>query len=68
VTTPQIFVWTRGPITAMAYEAGRNPKIESRSDIVFVEIVTESETCHIYKVVLLTIKVVARNASGASNS
>jgi hypothetical protein len=31
---------------------------------VFVEIVTESETYHIYKAVLLTIKVVARNVSG----
>ncbi len=31
----------------------------------FVEIVTESETCHIYKAVLLTIKVAARNVSGA---
>jgi hypothetical protein len=30
---------------------------------VFVEIVTESETCHIYKAVLLTIKVAARNIS-----
>jgi hypothetical protein len=31
---------------------------------VFVEIVTESETYNIYKVVLLTIKVAARNVSG----
>jgi hypothetical protein len=68
VTTPQIFVQTRGPITAMTHEAGRNPKIESRSDLVFVEIVTESEIYHIYKVVFLTIKVAARNASRASNS
>jgi hypothetical protein len=35
---------------------------------VFVEIVTDSETCHIYKAVLLTIKVVAHNASGTINS
>jgi hypothetical protein len=33
---------------------------------VFVEIVTESKTYHIYKAVLLTIKIAARNASGAS--
>jgi hypothetical protein len=33
-------------------------------ECVFVEIVTESETCHIYKVVLLTIKLAARNVSG----
>jgi hypothetical protein len=31
----------------------------------FVEIVTESETCDIYKAVILTIKVAARNVSGA---
>jgi hypothetical protein len=31
------------------------------------EIVTESKTCHIYKAVLLTIKVVARDASSARN-
>jgi hypothetical protein len=31
----------------------------------FVEIVIESETCHIYKAVLLTIKVAAHNVSGA---
>jgi hypothetical protein len=33
----------------------------------FVEIVTESETYHIYKTVLLTIKVAARDASEARN-
>jgi hypothetical protein len=32
-----------------------------------VEIVRESETCHIYKTVLLTIKVAARNVSGHEN-
>jgi hypothetical protein len=32
---------------------------------VFVEIVTESETGHIYKAVLLIIKVAVRNISGA---
>jgi hypothetical protein len=30
---------------------------------VFVEIVTESKTCHIYKAVLLIIKVAVRDAS-----
>jgi hypothetical protein len=58
----------RGPITATAHEAGCNPKIESWSDLVFVEIVTKLKTCHIYKVVLFTIKVAAHNASGTSNS
>jgi hypothetical protein len=32
---------------------------------VFTEIIAESETYHIYKAVLLTIKVAARNVSGA---
>jgi hypothetical protein len=35
---------------------------------VFIEIVIKSKTCHIYKVVLLTIKVAIHNASRASNS
>jgi hypothetical protein len=68
VMTQQIFARIRGLITATAHKTGRNPKIESRSDLLFIEIVTESKTCHIYKAVLLTIKVAARNASGASNS
>jgi hypothetical protein len=34
----------------------------------FVEIVTELKTCHIYKAVLLTIKVAARNVSGHENT
>jgi hypothetical protein len=52
----------------MVHEVGRNSKIESQSDLMFVKIVTESEICHIYKTVLLTIKVAARNTFGASNS
>jgi hypothetical protein len=32
-----------------------------------VGIVTELKTCHIYELVLLIIKVAARNLSGASN-
>jgi hypothetical protein len=63
VTIPQIFIRTGGPITATAHEAGRNPKIDLVG-CVFVEIVTESETSHVYKAVLVTIKVAARNVSG----
>jgi hypothetical protein len=48
----------------MAHEAGRNPKIVLVG-CVFIEIITESETCYIYKTVLLTIKVAARNVSRA---
>jgi hypothetical protein len=33
----------------------------------FVKVVTELETCHIYEVVLQTIKVAAYNLLGASN-
>jgi hypothetical protein len=65
VTIPQIFIRTGGPITATTHEAGCNPKIVSIG-CMFVEIVTESKTYRIYKVVLLTIKVAACNASGAS--
>jgi hypothetical protein len=65
---PQIFTRTRGSITATVQVVGRNPKIKFRSDLVFIEIVTESETWHIYKAVFLTIKVAVRNASGARNS
>jgi hypothetical protein len=68
MTTPQIFTQTMSPITATAHDARRNTKIESRSDLVFVEIVIESETCYIYKVILLTIKVAAHNTSEISNS
>jgi hypothetical protein len=64
VTIPQIFIQTGGPITATTHEVGRNPKIESVRCVI-VEIVTESETCHIYKAVLLVIKVAARNVSMA---
>jgi hypothetical protein len=33
----------------------------------FVKVVTELEICHIYEVVLRTIKLAAHNLSGASN-
>jgi hypothetical protein len=35
---------------------------------VLIKIVTESKICHIYKTILLTIKIAAYNASGACNS
>jgi hypothetical protein len=68
LTIPQIFIRIGGPITATTHETGCNPKIESWSDVCVVEIVTESETHHIYKAVLLIIKVAAHSASGVSNS
>jgi hypothetical protein len=67
VTIPQIFTQTRGPITVTTHGVEGNPKIVPVR-YVFVKIIIESETYHIYKAVLLTIKVAARNASGASNS
>jgi hypothetical protein len=48
----------------MTYEARRNLKIVLVG-CVFVEILTESKTYHIYKAVLLTIKVAFHNVSGA---
>jgi hypothetical protein len=33
---------------------------------VFIEILTKSKTYHIYKAVLLTVKVAVRNASGGN--
>jgi hypothetical protein len=36
-------------------------------DCVFVSIVTALKTCHIYKMIFWTIKVVARKLSEASN-
>jgi hypothetical protein len=37
-------------------------------ECMLVGVVTESKTCHVYEAVLQTIKVAARNLSGASNS
>jgi hypothetical protein len=64
VTTPQIFTRARGPLAASAHEVG-TAQVRVLIGCVFV-IVTESETCHICRAVLLTILVAARNSSGAS--
>jgi hypothetical protein len=62
---PQIFTRARGPLAASAHEVGA-AQVRVLIGCVFVEIVTESETCHICRAVLLTIYVAARNSSGAS--
>jgi hypothetical protein len=54
VTIPQIFTWARRPLAASAHEVG-TAQVRVLIGCVFVEIVTESETCHIYRAVLLTI-------------
>jgi hypothetical protein len=54
VTIPQIFTRARGPLAASAHEVGA-AQIRVLIGCVFVEIVIESETCHICRAVLLTI-------------
>jgi hypothetical protein len=54
VTIPQIFTRAIGPLAASAHEVGTT-QVRVLIGCVFVEIVTESETCHICKAVLLTI-------------
>jgi hypothetical protein len=54
ITIPQIFTRARGPLAASAHEVGA-AQVRVLIRCVFVEIVTESETCHICRVVLLTI-------------
>jgi hypothetical protein len=51
---PQIFTWARGPLTASAHEVD-TAQVRVLIECVFVEIVIESETCHICRAVLLTI-------------
>jgi hypothetical protein len=51
---PQIFTQARGPLAASAHEVGTS-QVRVLIGCVFVEIVTESETCHICSAVLLTI-------------
>jgi hypothetical protein len=53
VTIPQIFTQARGPLAASAHEVA-TAQVRVLIGCVFV-IVTESETCHICRVVLLTI-------------
>jgi hypothetical protein len=49
-----IFIWVRGPLAASAHEVDM-AQVRVLIGCVFVEIVTESETCHICRAVLLTI-------------
>jgi hypothetical protein len=51
---PQIFTRARGPLAASAHEVGM-AQVRVLIGCVFVEIVIESETCHICRAVLLTI-------------
>jgi hypothetical protein len=62
---PQIFTRARGPLAASVHEVD-TAQVKVLIRCVFVEIIIESEICHICRAVLLTIYVAARNSSGAS--
>jgi hypothetical protein len=51
---PQIFTRAGGPLAASAHEVG-TAQVRVLIGCVFVEIIIESETCHICRVVLVTI-------------
>jgi hypothetical protein len=53
----------QGPNNYNGLQGWTKPENRVLVGCVFIEIVTESETCHIYKTVLLIIKVVSRNVS-----
>jgi hypothetical protein len=54
LTIPQIFTRARGPLAASVHEVD-TAQVRVLIGCVFVEIVTESEICHICRAVLLTI-------------
>jgi hypothetical protein len=54
LTIPQIFIRARDPLAASAHEVG-TAQVRVLIGCVFVEIVIESETCHICMAALLTI-------------
>jgi hypothetical protein len=54
VMIPQIFTRAKGPLAASAHEVG-TAQVRVLIGCVFFEIVTKSETYHIYRAVLLTI-------------
>jgi hypothetical protein len=54
LTIPQMFTRARGPLTASAHEVGA-AQVRVLIGCVFVEIITESKTYHIYRAVILTI-------------
>jgi hypothetical protein len=51
---PQIFTWARGLLAASAHKVDM-AQVRVLVGCAFVEIVIELETCHICRVVLLTI-------------
>jgi hypothetical protein len=54
LTITQIFTRAKGPLAASAHEVD-TAQVRVLIGCVFVEIVIESETCHICRAVLLTI-------------
>jgi hypothetical protein len=55
-----------GPLAATAHELDAT-QVRVLIGYKFVVVVTESETCHVYEVVLRTIKVATHNLSRALN-
>jgi hypothetical protein len=54
VTIPQIFTRAKGPLAASAHEDD-TAHVRVLIECVFIEIIIESETCHICRAILLTI-------------
>jgi hypothetical protein len=63
---PQICARVMGPAAVTAHEAGCS-LVRVLIRCIFVRVVTELKTCHIYEAVLWTIKAVICNLSGVSN-
>jgi hypothetical protein len=66
VMISQICAWAKDPAAATAHRLDA-ALVRVLIGCVFVRVVTELKICHIYEGVLRTIKVAARNLSGASN-
>jgi hypothetical protein len=62
----QIYIPIRAAADAGFHKARRGPS-KNHDWVVFVSDIIELKTCHIYEVVLWTIKLVTHNLSGASN-
>jgi hypothetical protein len=62
----QIYIRIRAAADAGFHKARRGPS-KNHDWVVFVRDITELEICHIYEVVLWTIKLVIHNLSGTAN-
>jgi hypothetical protein len=64
---PQISAYARGPLAAMAHEAGHDSSKSTDRVRVSVSCI-RVRNWRVYKVILQTIKVAIHNLSGGSNS